>query len=206
MILCERGIRTFEPFTRNTLDLSAVAAIRELSHLPVIVDPSHGIGRPSLIPAVSLAAVAGGADGLMLEVHDRPGEALSDGSQAISPAVFETISRRIRTMARFLDETTGDPDDGEGLSDLAGVRRQIQLLDGRILDLLERRMEAALASRRFKSWILDADREREVLGYVRSRARGVLSSAFCERLFTEIMTESRRLQAAAPGRPETEVS
>ena len=205
VILCERGIRTFEPFTRNTLDLSAVAAIRELSHLPVIVDPSHGIGRPSLIPAVSLAAVAGGADGLMLEVHDRPAEALSDGSQAISPQVFATLARRVRTLSRFLDESPPDSDAEAAPADLAGVRRQIELLDGRILDLLERRMQAAVGSRRFKTRTLDPDREREVLGYIRHRTAGLLSTEFCEHLFTEIMAESRRLQEAATVPPGPEV-
>ncbi len=98
VILCERGIRTFEVYTRNTLDLSAVPAVRELTHLPVIVDPTHGTGRVSLIGPMSLAAVAAGADGLIIEVHHNPKEALSDKAQALLPDAFETMIRRVRTL------------------------------------------------------------------------------------------------------------
>jgi len=98
LVLCERGIRTFEVYTRNTLDLSAVPAIRELSHLPVIVDPTHGTGRASLIEAMSLAATAAGADGLMIETHPHPEEALSDGDQALPPDRFRTLVRKARAI------------------------------------------------------------------------------------------------------------
>ncbi len=91
VILCERGVRTFETYTRNTLDLAAVPALAELSHLPVIVDPSHGTGRRSLIPAMARAAVAAGADGLMIEVHPRPEQAFSDGPQSLTLEQFENI-------------------------------------------------------------------------------------------------------------------
>ena len=85
MILCERGIRTFETYTRNTLDISAVPALKELTHLPVIVDPSHASGRVSLVSPLSLAAVAAGADGLIVEVHINPEEAVCDKEQTLSP-------------------------------------------------------------------------------------------------------------------------
>jgi len=98
VVLCERGIRTFEAYTRNTLDLSAVPAVRELSHLPVIVDPSHGTGRASLIESMSLAATAAGADGLMIETHPHPEQALSDGDQSLSPAGFGVLMRKIRVL------------------------------------------------------------------------------------------------------------
>lgn len=95
VILCERGIRTFETYTRNTVDLAAVPAIHELSHLPIIVDPSHGTGRRSLVPAMACAAVAAGAEGIMVEVHTNPDEALSDGKQTLDPIAFEQMMKKI---------------------------------------------------------------------------------------------------------------
>jgi 3-deoxy-7-phosphoheptulonate synthase len=91
VVLCERGIRTFETATRNTLDLNAVGLLKQMTHLPVIVDPSHGTGRRDLIVAVSRAAVAVGADGLLIEVHPTPDSALSDGAQSITPAAFAEL-------------------------------------------------------------------------------------------------------------------
>ncbi|QDR81067.1 3-deoxy-7-phosphoheptulonate synthase [Sporomusa termitida] len=99
VMFCERGIRTFEDYTRNTLDLSAVAALKNLSHLPVIVDPSHGTGLWKLVRPMARAAVAGGADGLMIEVHPNPSEALSDGSQSLTPANFRGLMNEIRAIA-----------------------------------------------------------------------------------------------------------
>jgi len=99
IILCERGIRTFETYTRNTLDLSAVASVKQLSHLPVIVDPSHGTGKYNLVLPMSLAAVACGADGLMIEVHPRPQEALSDGSQSLIPDKFQELMEKVKKVA-----------------------------------------------------------------------------------------------------------
>lgn len=99
VILCERGIRTFEEYTRNTLDLSAVPALKQLSHLPVIVDPSHGTGKWDLVPPMALAAIAAGADGLMIEVHPKPEEALSDGPQALLPDRFTQLMEQVRAMA-----------------------------------------------------------------------------------------------------------
>ncbi len=99
VILCERGIRTFEPYTRNTLDLSAVPLVKQLSHLPVIVDPSHGTGLSGLVPAMSKAALAAGADGLMVEVHPNPQEALSDGPQSLTPDQFNTLIHELKGVA-----------------------------------------------------------------------------------------------------------
>jgi 3-deoxy-7-phosphoheptulonate synthase len=104
VILCERGIRTFERYTRNTLDLSAVPAIRGLTHLPIIVDPTHSTGRPELVAPMSLAALAAGADGIMVEVHCRPQEALCDADQALTPEQFKKIMGRLRPLERFLAE------------------------------------------------------------------------------------------------------
>jgi 3-deoxy-7-phosphoheptulonate synthase len=102
VILCERGIRSFETYTRNTLDLSAVPVMKELTHLPIIIDPSHGTGKTSLIPAMSLAAVAAGADGLMLEVHYKPQEAMSDKDQTLSPKEFGDLAVKIRKLHDFM--------------------------------------------------------------------------------------------------------
>lgn len=102
VVLCERGIRTYETYTRNTLDLSAVAAVKELSHLPVIVDPSHGTGRWQMVPSMSRAAIAAGADGLIIEVHPHPEIALSDGDQSLTPENFRKTMEEVRSIARFM--------------------------------------------------------------------------------------------------------
>ena len=104
IILCERGIRTFEPYTRNTLDLSAVPVLQRLSHLPVVVDPSHGTGKSDLVPPMALAAAACGANGIMVEVHNDPAHALSDGAQSITPAQFATLSAKVQKIREALAE------------------------------------------------------------------------------------------------------
>ncbi|MGD2084778.1 MAG: 3-deoxy-7-phosphoheptulonate synthase [Candidatus Aminicenantes bacterium] len=108
VILCERGIRTFETYTRNTLDLSMIPAIKELSHLPIIVDPSHATGKASLIASMSLAALAGGADGLMIEVHCNPVEALCDKEQTLSCPMFFHLMKKISHLHMYLLETPED--------------------------------------------------------------------------------------------------
>ncbi|HPE88419.1 MAG TPA: 3-deoxy-7-phosphoheptulonate synthase [Spirochaetia bacterium] len=104
VILCERGIRSFETYTRNTLDLSIVPSVKATSHLPILVDPSHGTGVLGLIEPMSLAAVAAGADGLEIEVHIDPPAALSDKAQQLSPEAFARLMRKIATMRRTMDE------------------------------------------------------------------------------------------------------
>jgi 3-deoxy-7-phosphoheptulonate synthase len=101
IVLCERGIRSFETYTRNTLDISAVPAVKELSHLPVITDPTHGTGKVSLIEPMSLASIAAGADGLIIEVHRNPNEALSDKEQALTPIQFAMFVRKVRALEKF---------------------------------------------------------------------------------------------------------
>ena len=98
VILCERGIRTFETYTRNTLDLSAVPVLHELSHLPVVADPSHATGKSKLVPPMAVSAAAAGADGIMIEVHNNPACALCDGAQSLTPAQFDDLSRRVRRV------------------------------------------------------------------------------------------------------------
>lgn len=98
VILCERGIRTFETYTRNTLDLSAVPLLKELTHLPVVVDPSHATGIARLVEPMAMAAAAAGADGLMIEVHNNPEKALCDGPQSITPAQFDRIVKKVKQI------------------------------------------------------------------------------------------------------------
>lgn len=102
VILCERGIRTFETYTRNTLDLSAVPVLHELSHLPVVIDPSHATGKSRLVPPMAAAAAAAGADGIMVEVHNNPACAMCDGAQSLTPAQFDEVNRTVRKIREAL--------------------------------------------------------------------------------------------------------
>lgn len=102
VVLCERGIRGFDSSTRNTLDLSAIPLVRQLSHLPIVADPSHGTGRRELVPAMARAALAAGADGLMIEVHPDPATARSDGPQSLDPGQFAALMDELRTLATAL--------------------------------------------------------------------------------------------------------
>ena len=110
VILCERGIRTFETMTRNTLDISAVPLLKSLSHLPVVVDPSHASGISRLVEPLALAAVAAGADGLIIEVHNDPPHALSDGAQSLTPEQFAALTRRIEEVAPLFGKTVAHRD------------------------------------------------------------------------------------------------
>ena len=98
IILCERGIRTYETYTRNTLDLSAIPVLHELSHLPVVVDPSHGTGKSRLVPSMAVAAAAAGADGIMIEVHNNPSCALCDGAQSLTPDQFARLNEQVNRV------------------------------------------------------------------------------------------------------------
>lgn len=95
IILCERGIRTYETYTRNTLDLSAIPVLHELSHLPVVIDPSHATGKARLVPSMAVAAAAAGADGIMVEVHNNPTCALCDGAQSLTPEQFADLNQKV---------------------------------------------------------------------------------------------------------------
>jgi len=109
VILCERGIRTFENATRNTLDISAIPVVKNRSHLPILVDPSHGTGRRDKVTPMARAAVAAGADGLLIEVHDDPDKALSDGAQSLYPAQFDTLMSELRVIAPVLGRNVSLP-------------------------------------------------------------------------------------------------
>ena len=98
IILCERGIRTFETYTRNTLDLSAVPVLHEMTHLPVVIDPSHATGKASLVPSMAAAAAAAEADGLIIEVHNNPSRALCDGAQSLTPEQFAKVNYTVQKV------------------------------------------------------------------------------------------------------------
>ena len=102
VILCERGIRTYEKYTRNTLDLSAIPIVKSLSHLPVIVDPSHATGHSWLVEPLAMAAVAAGADGLIIEVHNDPPHALCDGAQSLTPEEFDAVAKKVKNIKSAL--------------------------------------------------------------------------------------------------------
>mgnify|MGYP006114154981 CR=1 FL=1 len=110
VILCERGIKSFDDATRNLFDVAAVPAIQQLSHLPIIVDPSHATGRPELIPACALAGIAAGADGVHIEVHDCPAEAMSDGPQALLPDQYKELAEQMRNLAALLNKQVPIPE------------------------------------------------------------------------------------------------
>ena len=114
VVLCERVIRTFESYTRNKLDLSAVPAIKELSHLPIVIDPTHSTGRDSLIAPMTLAAVAAGADGLLIEVHNNPQEALCDADQALTPRQFTRLMKQLRPLSKLMEDLTDHKVDQSG--------------------------------------------------------------------------------------------
>jgi len=107
VILCERGIKTLETYTRNTLDLSAIPVIKKLSHLPIIVDPSHGVGNRRFVAAMARAAVAAGADGIMVEIHPNPDKALSDGPQSLTFEEFRLLMNRCRIIATTIGRRLG---------------------------------------------------------------------------------------------------
>jgi 3-deoxy-7-phosphoheptulonate synthase len=115
VVLCERGIRTFENATRNTLDISAIPVVKKRSHLPIVVDPSHGTGRRDKVIPMARAAVAAGADGLLIEVHDNPEKALSDGAQSLYPEQFERLMGELRVIAPVLGRSLPLSPVGEAL-------------------------------------------------------------------------------------------
>jgi 3-deoxy-7-phosphoheptulonate synthase len=133
VVLCERGIRTFETATRNTLDLNAVAVLKQLTHLPVIVDPSHGTGRRDLIGPLSHAALAVGADGLLIEVHPAPDSALSDGAQSITPAAFASLMCELAALAPIKERQLAHG------SDVVAHRGRLASIDDAVSRLLRER-------------------------------------------------------------------
>lgn len=162
VILCERGIRTFEPSTRNTLDLSAVGVVKELSHLPVIVDPSHAAGRRDLISSLSKAALAAGADGLLIEMHPNPVEAVSDGPQSLYPGEFVQLAGELGVVAKSVDRVfaCGGQEDT-----LESLRTQINNLDQNIIEQLATRMQLVrkIGGQKRLDRVKDSNREKEII-------------------------------------------
>jgi 3-deoxy-7-phosphoheptulonate synthase len=105
LMLCERGIRTYETATRNTMDISAIPVLKKLTHLPVLADPSHGVGIRDMVPAMALASVAAGADGLLMEMHPNPDKAMSDGAQSMYPEQLEKLVAQLRQLAPVVGRT-----------------------------------------------------------------------------------------------------
>jgi 3-deoxy-7-phosphoheptulonate synthase len=105
LLLCERGVRTFETYTRNTMDISAIPVLKKLTHLPVLGDPSHGVGIRDLVPAMALASVAAGADGLLMEMHPNPDKAMSDGAQSLYPEQLQKLMAQLRMLAPVVSRT-----------------------------------------------------------------------------------------------------
>jgi len=161
IILCERGIRTFETSTRSTLDLSAVGVAKKLSHLPVIVDPSHAAGRRDLVSDLSKAAIAAGADGLLIEMHPNPAEAKCDGAQSLTPEQFKQLAVELVKVAESIGRKTREVS-GQSLESL---RSEIDLIDSRIVDLLAERMEVVrkIAGQKSMEKVRDVSREKEVI-------------------------------------------
>ena len=214
VILCERGIRTFETQTRNTLDVAAVPVLKAETHLPVIVDPSHAAGRADLVAPLALAAIAAGADGLLIEVHPEPESARSDGEQALTPDAFATLMRRVAVLAavsgRHLRLVAKDgpaaepvpPDEADTQAlpeSLKHVRSEIEHLDRELVSLIVRRVllarEAGFVKREAGLPVVDPVQERVVLSRARSLAdEAGLPYPELRELLRHVIAVSRRAQ------------
>jgi 3-deoxy-7-phosphoheptulonate synthase len=220
VILCERGIRTFETATRNTLDVSAVPVLKAETHLPVVVDPSHAGGKRALVAPLAYAAVAAGADGLLIEVHPEPDAALSDGDQSLAPDRFAALMRGLRPFAEAAGRTLAPPPavaradrraaagapapTGAEQQALEALRGRIEETDHAILDLTARR--AALArragglKRALGLPLVDAGREREVERLMLDRARELgLPPADVHAITRALIALARSAQAGPEG-------
>ena len=230
VVLCERGIRTFEHRTRNPLDVAAVPVLKAETHLPVIIDPSHAGGRAALVAPLAFAAVAAGADGLIIEVHPDPAHARSDGDQSLTPEAFTDLMHRLTLFAAAADRALGRPGEppagsalppaGQGrgdardardvralLTELARVRDAIGAIDRELVTLLARRVGLAQEAGRAKHAaglpVLDAAQERVVLGRARDLAHDTgLSPVELYEIMRRVIALSRHAQEpdAAPPR------
>ncbi|HWQ71754.1 MAG TPA: bifunctional 3-deoxy-7-phosphoheptulonate synthase/chorismate mutase [Desulfitobacteriaceae bacterium] len=199
VILCERGIRTFETSTRNTLDLSAVSLAKELSHLPVIVDPSHAAGRIDLIPSLAKAAIAVGADGLIIEMHPNPAEAKSDGAQSLTPDQFQELIQDLQVIAHSVNRELDLPLADTGIEPL---RKKINLIDREIVQLLADRMKLVRQIGKYKNpdRIRDGKREAEILRKLESWATEVdCPSELLQQIYPLIFDCSIRMQLKGKG-------
>ena len=197
VILCERGIRTFERATRNTLDLSAVPVLREMTHLPIVVDPSHGTGKRSLVGPMALGAAAVGADGLIIEVHPDPPHALSDGDQSLSFPEFGALMdelRRLEYLRRGTSSQKRTPQIPEGVE---GMRERIDSIDEQLLSLVDERAQLALSISRAKDSSgngHDPQREHALLDRARAMDGGTLDGQELEQVMSAVLRASRQMQ------------
>jgi 3-deoxy-7-phosphoheptulonate synthase len=197
VILCERGIRTFERATRNTLDLSAVPVLREKTHLPIVIDPSHGTGKRSLVGPMALAAAAVGADGLLIEVHPDPAHARSDGDQSLSFGEFGSLMdelRRLEYLRSNGKKTTRPPEVPVGVG---GIRERIDAIDEQLVQLIDERARLALAVQSAKGMDAhghDVERERQLIERAMSRSSGVMDTDERHTILTAIVRASRAMQ------------
>ncbi len=202
VILCERGIRTFETATRNTLDLSAVPVLREKTHLPIVVDPSHGTGHRSLVGPMALAGAAVGADGLLSEVHPDPANARSDGDQSLSFDEFGGLMDELRRMQFIRSPSADDPIPmpeerpvvASGIDDL---RNRIDDMDARLADLVQERAALALEVQRRRDPQVhghDVLRERALLERAASATSGPMTPVELTMVFDSVVRASRSLQ------------
>jgi 3-deoxy-7-phosphoheptulonate synthase len=222
VILCERGIRTFETATRNTLDLSAVPVLRQKTHLPIVVDPSHGTGQRPLVAPMALAGAAVGADGLLIEVHPDPPNARSDGDQSLSFEEFGELMDELRRL-QFV-RTNGHGHHGDGMPREAGaavvaptgnldeLRSQIDDLDERLALLVQERASVALEVQRLRGGAShghDVARERELLERAAGENGGPLTPDELTAIFGAVLRASRSAQRrqarAVMGRPSEPV-
>jgi len=200
VILCERGIRTFETSTRNTLDLNAVAVLKRLTHLPVIVDPSHGTGRRELVNPLAKAAAAVGADGLIIEVHHDPDTALSDGVQSLTPELFADLMRDLVGQVALEGRTLGPLSRIAEARPMLAYRDRIDEIDDVIVHLLQERAALGLRVGRIKDAtgraIHAPDREAQVVDRAAALALedGPLSPDAVARVFHVVMAETRAAQ------------
>lgn len=201
VILCERGIRTFETATRNTLDLSAVPVLRSRTHLPIVVDPSHGTGHRSLVGPMALAGAAVGADGLLIEVHPDPASALSDGDQSLDFSEFGALMdelRRLQFVRASADRTVAPPEErpvvSSGIEDL---RDRIDDMDTRLADLVQERAALALEVQRRRDPHVhghDVRRERDLLERAANSTSGPMTPVELTMVFDAVLRASRSVQ------------
>ena len=211
VILCERGIRSFDPSTRNTLDVAAVPVLAALTHLPVVIDPSHGTGRRDLVTPLAKAGVAAGADGLIIEVHPDPDSAWSDGAQSLDPQMFADLMRDLSGYAALEGRALAAPrrradEVRSWATPVAAYRDQIDEIDDQLLALLKQRAEVGRRLGRIKTAagqpLRVPEREQDVLERAAAAAAvgpGGLAADAAVRVFRTIVTETRAIQEEQPG-------
>ena len=197
VILCERGIRTFERATRNTLDLSAVPVLREMTHLPVVVDPSHGTGKRSLVAPMAVAAAAVGADGLIIEVHPDPPHARSDGDQSLSFPEFGALMDELRRLEYLKRRDNASAPSFAMPAGVDSMRRRIDDIDEQLLSLVDERAQVALqiqAAKGTNGHGHDAGREHDLISRARSMQAGAMDAEELEMVLSAVVRASRQMQ------------